>query len=113
MQSTARRSGSSPSNRWTRRNSWLWKRCSRFTRTRSRATAAVLGFAIERCESAISAPSASFGGQYFHGDLFEMAATYMFHLIKNHAFVDGNKRVGVATALVFLGMNEIEVENEG
>jgi death-on-curing protein len=62
-------------------------------------------------ESAAGAPSASFGGQFLHADLFEMAAALLFALVQNHAFIDGNKRVGTAAALVFLKINGIEVEN--
>ena len=39
----------------------------------------------------------------------EMAAAYFFHLVRNHPFLDGNKRVGAVAALVFLEMNGIEV----
>ncbi len=56
-------------------------------------------------ESAIAMPKAMFGGQWLHADLPSMAAAYLFHLTKNHPFVDGNKRVGAATASVFLLMN--------
>lgn len=56
-------------------------------------------------ESAAHAPQSSFGGKYLHEDIFEMAAAYLFHLVQNHAFVDGNKRVGAATASTFLKMN--------
>lgn len=56
-------------------------------------------------ESAIAQPSASFGGQWVHDDVFAMAAAYLFHLVSNHCFVDGNKRVGLAAALVFLDIN--------
>lgn len=38
-----------------------------------------------------------------------MAAAYLFHIIRNHPFVDGNKRTGVVAALVFLMMNGIEL----
>ena len=55
-------------------------------------------------------PSAGFGGQYAHEDLFEMAAAYLFHIAKNHPFLDGNKRVGAVTAIVFLTLNDVEVE---
>jgi death-on-curing protein len=44
---------------------------------------------------------------YGSGDLFDIAATYAFHLAQAQAFLDGNKRTAVATALVFLEMNEI------
>ena len=58
-------------------------------------------------ESAIAQPEASFGGQYLHADIFEMAAAYLYHLVMNHPFVDGNKRVGLEAALIFL-----EIDNE-
>jgi len=53
-------------------------------------------------ESAIAQPEASFGGQYLHADIFEMAAAYLYHLVMNHPFVDGNKRVGLEASLIFL-----------
>jgi death on curing protein len=61
-------------------------------------------------ESAAATPQAGFGGHYLHGDLYEMAAAYLFHLVQNHPFLDGNKRVGAATALVFLTMNGVETK---
>lgn len=60
-------------------------------------------------KSAIAMPQATFGGAYLHTDLAEMAAAYLYHLVRNHAFVDGNKRVGAVTALVFLLMNGVEL----
>ncbi len=57
-------------------------------------------------ESAIAQPEASFGGQYLHADLFEMAAAYLYHLVMNHPFVDGNKRVGLEASLIFLEIND-------
>ncbi len=61
-------------------------------------------------ESALAMPSASFGGEYLHGTLFEMAAAYLFHLAKNHPFLDGNKRTATLAAIVFLEINGVEVE---
>jgi len=58
-------------------------------------------------ESANSMPAAHFGGQYLHPDLASMAAAYLFHLCKNHPFLDGNKRVALAAADVFLELNEL------
>jgi death-on-curing protein len=46
-----------------------------------------------------------FGGEYVHRDLFEMAAAYLFHIVMNHPFVDGNKRAAAHAALVFLADN--------
>lgn len=57
-------------------------------------------------ESAIAQPEACFGGQFLHADLFEMAAAYLYHLVMNHPFVDGNKRVGLEAALIFLEVND-------
>ena len=39
-----------------------------------------------------------------------MAAAYLFHIVQNHPFVDGNKRTGLVAALVFLDLNGIEIE---
>ncbi len=61
-------------------------------------------------ESALAMPAACFDGRYLHADLFEMAAAYLFHIAKNHPFVDGNKRVGAVAALVFLALNDIEID---
>ena len=61
-------------------------------------------------QSALAMPSMGIGESYFHNDIFEMAAAYLFHLTQNHPFVDGNKRVGVAAALVFLALNGVELE---
>jgi death-on-curing protein len=60
--------------------------------------------------SALAQPAAGLGGDYFHKDLWEMAAAYLFHLARNHAFVDGNKRTALACCLVFLAFNGIELE---
>ena len=60
-------------------------------------------------ESAVSMPRASYAGEFLHGDLFAMAAAYLFHITRNHPFFDGNKRTGAASALVFLDLHGIEV----
>ncbi|MCI0377459.1 MAG: type II toxin-antitoxin system death-on-curing family toxin [Gemmataceae bacterium] len=60
-------------------------------------------------QSALAQPRATFGGQFLHADLFEMAAAYLFHLVQNHAFVDGNKRAGAVASLVFLTMNDQDI----
>ena len=39
-----------------------------------------------------------------------MAAAYAFHICENHALVDGNKRVALASALVFLDINDSDFE---
>lgn len=61
--------------------------------------------------SALALPQASFGGVSLQEDLFEMAAAYAFHICQNHPFLDGNKRVALASALVFLDLNGIGIED--
>jgi len=60
---------------------------------------------IELLKSAIGMPSAAFAGEYLHPTILEMAAAYLYHLVENHPFVDGNKRVGAMATLVFLDLN--------
>lgn len=62
--------------------------------------------------SAIAQPEASFAGNYLHADLYEMAAAYLFHIVSNHPFIDGNKRVGLEAALIFLEINGVELTAE-
>jgi death on curing protein len=63
-------------------------------------------------DSAVAMPRATFGGQYLHKDLYEMSAAYLFHIIQNHPFHDGNKRTGVVAALVFLEINGVSVRRD-
>jgi len=56
--------------------------------------------------SALAMPEASFGGLYLHTSLAEMAAAYLFHIARNHPFLDGNKRAALATALAFVWLND-------
>jgi death on curing protein len=58
-------------------------------------------------EAALAMPQAGFGGQYFHQFPHEMGAAYLFHLVRNHAFVDGNKRVALACAILFFKINQV------
>ena len=56
-------------------------------------------------QSAVAMPQASFIGQFLHDDLLAMAAAYLFRIVQNHPFVDGNKRVGAMAAYTFLRLN--------
>ena len=69
---------------------------------------------IDLLESAVGMPKSSFGGNYLHSTIPEMAAAYLFHLVENHPFLDGNKRAGAMAALVFLELNgyEFNASNE-
>jgi death-on-curing protein len=48
--------------------------------------------------------------QYADSDIFELAAAYFFGIVKNHPFIDGNKRTGYLAADVFLALNGWSVE---
>ena len=58
-----------------------------------------------RLESAVAAPQAAMLGEPLLADPVEVAAAYLFYLCRSHPFVDGNKRVALATCLVFLSEN--------
>lgn len=61
----------------------------------------------ELLESAIAAPQASMMGTPLLKEPVEIAAAYLFYLCSNHPFVDGNKRVALASCLVFLVENQL------
>lgn len=61
-------------------------------------------------ESALYQPQATAFNNYLHKNLYEMAAAYCFHIIKNHPFVDGNKRTGLLIALTFLESNGLTMK---
>lgn len=56
-------------------------------------------------ESAVEQPKNTF--YYGHGDLFDIAAAYAFHIAQAQACLDGNKRTAVAAALMFLKLNGV------
>lgn len=60
-------------------------------------------------ESAVAMPHSIFAGEFLHAELAEKAAAYHYHLCSNHPFLDGNKRVAVAAAEVFLLSNGYEL----
>lgn len=66
---------------------------------------------LDLLASAVGTPQASFGGEFLHPDLFSMAAAYAFHIAQNQPFVDGNKRAGLLSALVFLDLNGMMVSD--
>ena len=60
-------------------------------------------------DSALNAPFQTFGGKDVYPSLQQKAARLCFGLVKNHPFVDGNKRIGVHAMLVFLTLNGVEL----
>ncbi len=61
-------------------------------------------------ESALNAPFQTFGDTQAFPSIQQKAARLGYGLIQNHAFIDGNKRIGAHTMLVFLALNNIELE---
>ena len=61
-------------------------------------------------ESALAQSQTSFGGEYAHEDLFQMAAAYGFHLCRNHPFFDGNKRTALIAMYMFLYANGYQMK---
>ena len=61
-------------------------------------------------ESALAQPKATFDGTDLHLTLVDKAAALGFALVANHAFVDGNKRIGHAAMEVFLLLNGHEID---
>ena len=62
-------------------------------------------------ESAVAQPRMTSGGEDLYPDLVSKGAALGFSLIKNHPFVDGNKRVGHAALETFLRLNHHELES--
>lgn len=63
-------------------------------------------------ESAIFRPQSNFSGADLYKTLYEKGAALMHSIIKNHPFVDGNKRTGIVAAFVFLKLNMLEITVE-
>lgn len=63
-------------------------------------------------ESAVAAPQATILGTTVFSDDLDVAGAYLFYLCRNHPFVDGNKRVALASCLVFLEQNGLFADDE-
>ena len=61
-------------------------------------------------ELALAQPQVSFGGEYMHETIFEVAVAYGFHICKNHPFFDGNKRTALVAIYTFLFVNGFRLE---
>ncbi len=61
-------------------------------------------------DSALSNPFQSFGGEELYSSVQAKAAQLCYGLVKNHAMLDGNKRIGTHVMLVFLALNGYELE---
>ena len=61
-------------------------------------------------ESAVNAPFQTFGGHDLYPTITEKAAQLLYGLNKNHGFIDGNKRIAIHAMLVYLILNNVEME---
>ena len=61
-------------------------------------------------DSALNAPFQTFDGKDVYPSLQQKAARLCFSLVKNHPFIDGNKRIGAHAMLVFLSLNSIDLQ---
>lgn len=66
---------------------------------------------ISLIESAVARPRASFGGKDLYKNIFDKSAALLQSLLKNHAFVGGNKRTALASAGIFLRINGYKLIN--
>lgn len=66
---------------------------------------------ITLLESAIARPQASFEQKDLYSEIFVKAAALMESLLKNHPFIDGNKRTALTSAGIFLQMNGYRLLN--
>ena len=62
-------------------------------------------------DSALNAPFQTFAGEDVYPSLQQKAARLCLGLVKNHPFIDGNKRIGAHVMLVFLTLNGIELQH--
>jgi death on curing protein len=58
--------------------------------------------------SAVEMPRASMFGECLHKTIYDKAAAYLFHIVQNHPFNDGNKRTGALTTILFLEENGVK-----
>ena len=61
-------------------------------------------------DSALKSPFQTFGGNELYPDILDKASQLCYSLIENHPFADGNKRIGVHLALLFLKLNAVDLE---
>lgn len=60
-------------------------------------------------DSALNAPFQTFDGEYIYKTIKAKAAKLGYFLVKNHPFIDGNKRTGILVMITFLEINGLEI----
>ena len=61
-------------------------------------------------DSSLKSPFQTFGGNELYPDIFDKASQLCYSLVENHPFADGNKRIGVHLTLLFLKLNNEDIE---
>lgn len=61
-------------------------------------------------DSALKSPFQTFDGNELYPDIFDKASQLCYSLVENHPFADGNKRIGVHLTLLFLKLNNENIE---
>ncbi len=59
--------------------------------------------------SSVETPKTTMFGVFLYETIYDMASAYLYHLVQNHPFLDGNKRTGSNAALVFLDINNVDL----
>lgn len=62
-------------------------------------------------ESAVARPQSGFGGEYLYKNIYDMAAALLQSILKNHPFIDGNKRTALSSTAIFLKVNGYKLIN--
>lgn len=65
---------------------------------------------VNLLDSALKSPFQTFDGNELYPDIFDKASQLCYSLVENHPFVDGNKRIGVHLTLLFLKLNNENIE---
>lgn len=60
-------------------------------------------------ESSVESPKSTMFGAFLYETVYDMAAAYLYHLVQNHPFLDGNKRTGAGISLTFLQINKVNL----
>jgi death on curing protein len=61
-------------------------------------------------ESAVAQPKMMFGKQLLHPEIYKQASAYLYHIARNHPFIDGNKRTAFAAMDTFLRLNNYRLK---
>lgn len=64
---------------------------------------------ISLLKSAVEMPKSMMFGKFLHKTIYDKGAAYLFHIVQNHPFCDGNKRTGAIVTILFLEDNGIKL----